>query len=122
MNIEPKFTLQGQAAKMGWQIVKSVVIYGDGVQAPGAVVMSIIERNQEHPYAIHFFNAQDGGFHAGNYCATREEAEEAYTKRALRHLVRFEQFSPEDAERGLTAIADEMISAIAKKMKIISNE
>lgn len=67
----------------GWILIKSVKVPGDGVQAPGAVTMCKIE-NESHPFVIHFFNAQDGGFHSGDYCVDRAAAEVAYAKRVLR--------------------------------------
>jgi hypothetical protein len=45
-----------------------------------------LPENPYHPFVIHFFNEQDGGFHAGDYCKDRASAEEAYTKRALRFM------------------------------------
>jgi len=75
-----------QALKQGWKVIKSVAVPGDGVQAPGAVVMCEVN-SEHHPLAVHFFNAQDGGFHSGNYCKTRAEAEEAFGQRALRFNV-----------------------------------
>lgn len=71
-----------QAFHKGWVVLKSVAVLGDGVLAPGAVTMCKI--SGAHPYVIHFFNAQDGGFYQGNYCKTRAEADEAYMKRVLR--------------------------------------
>jgi hypothetical protein len=72
-----------QAFKLGWGLIKSVPVLGDGIQAPGAVTMC--ERDDFFlPYIVHFFNAQDGGFHSGDYCPDREAAEEAYAARVLR--------------------------------------
>jgi hypothetical protein len=85
---EEMYNLGHQAFRKGWLVLKSVTIYGDGVQAPGAVVMCEIPG--AHPYVIHFFNAQDGGFHSGDYCKTRVEAEEAYAKRVIHFLDRGE--------------------------------
>ena len=80
---------QEQAARKGWGLIKSVTVHGDGVQAPGAVTMCELD-DVLCPYVIHFFNAQDGGFHNGDYCHSREEAEEAYAKRVLRFQVSIE--------------------------------
>ena len=44
-------------------ILASFPISGDGVQAPGAVVL----RELGGQYVTHFFNAQDGGYYHGHY-------------------------------------------------------
>lgn len=77
--------MEHQAFLKGWEVIKYVNVPGDGVQAPGFVTMCKVD-GQHHPYVVHFFNAQDGGFHSGDYCSTRAYAEEAYTKRVLRFL------------------------------------
>jgi hypothetical protein len=40
------------------------------------------------PFAVHFFNEQDGGFHMGSYCEDRAEAEDVYAMRVLKYLGR----------------------------------
>lgn len=72
------------AAKKGWTIVKSAAVQGDGVLAPGAVTLCRIEG--AHPFVIHFFNEQDGGFHSGDYCRDSATAELAYAKRVSRYV------------------------------------
>jgi hypothetical protein len=83
------FVEDHRAFQLGWVLIKSIPIKGDGVQAPGAVTMCEID-NPHHPFAVHFFNAQDGGFHAGEYSKTRAEAEEKYAIKAMLRLS-FEQ-------------------------------
>jgi hypothetical protein len=78
------YTVEHQAFRKGWEVIKSIPIVGDGVQAPGAVTMC--KTDGPYPYMIHFFNAQDGGFHNGDYWQTRKAAEEAYVKRAMRFI------------------------------------
>jgi hypothetical protein len=85
-NANAPYDAAHQALRKGWVVLKSVYVRGDGFQAPGAVTLCKID-NPLHPYVIHFFNMQDGGFHSGNYCKTRAEAEEAFGKRALRFNV-----------------------------------
>jgi len=77
------YSLEHAANRKGWTVIKSIPILGDGVQAPGAVTMC--EIGGAHPYAIHFFNEQDGGFHSGNYCPDRRSAEVVYAARVLRY-------------------------------------
>jgi hypothetical protein len=80
------YSIQDCATYKGWTVIKSVPVNGDGVQAPGAIVMC--EIGNERPYAIHFFNEQDGGFHMGSYCEDRKEAEDVYAMRVLKYLGR----------------------------------
>jgi hypothetical protein len=76
------YDVDHQAIKQGWAVIKHVDIAGHGAQAPGAVVMCKV--GGFHPYAVHFFNKQDGGFHSGNYCEIREDAEKAFAERVKR--------------------------------------
>jgi hypothetical protein len=78
------YDVKKQALRQKWELLKSVDIEGRGAQAPGAVVMCQV--GGHHPYAVHFFNKQDGGFHQGNYCETLEDAEKAFAQRVLRFL------------------------------------
>jgi len=71
-----------EASRKGWGLLKSIAVQGDGIQAPGAVTMCKISGH--HPYVVHFFNAQDGGFHEGCYCLGLAAAEVAYAKRIVR--------------------------------------
>lgn len=56
---------------------------GDGIQAPGAIVVREVGGYQ--PYAVHFANTQYGGFYGGQYCDTLEDAREYAAKRAGRY-------------------------------------
>ena len=82
---EQLYDMEHQAFLKNWEVVKYVNVPGDGIQAPGFVTMCKID-NLQHPFVVHFFNAQDGGFHSGNYCSNRTQAEEAFTKRVLRFV------------------------------------
>lgn len=64
------------------QIIKSQFIPGDGVQAPGFVVL----RQFGAQWVTHFYNAQDGGFHHGHYFASLNKAEADFTERVARYL------------------------------------
>lgn len=71
------------AKAKGWEVVERTEVKGDGIQAPGFVVMST---TGEVPfaYAVHFFNAQDGGFHSGDYCKDLTEASASYRDKVAR--------------------------------------
>ena len=71
------------ALNKGWLIVKSTAVQGDGFQAPGQVTLCRIE-NSHHPFAVHFFNEQDGGFHGGQYCENYAEADREYSRQVTR--------------------------------------
>lgn len=58
---------------------------GDGIQAPGALIIRALPDNDIHPFAVHFLNLQSGGYHAGDYCETLAEAESAYASRCRRY-------------------------------------
>lgn len=69
-----KFT-QGDPALLLKAEQASILFFGlagRGATAPGAVVVR--EVGGHHPFATHFFNAQDGGYHSGNYFTDRDEA------------------------------------------------
>lgn len=68
------------AARKGWTVLETKLVSGDGIQAPGAVTLCLIDGL--HPYVVHFFNAQDGGFHSGDYCRDHKEAIAAFNQRA----------------------------------------
>lgn len=57
---------------------------GDGIQAPGAIVIRETGRDL-HPFVVHFANTQCGGYHSGNYCTTRSEAETVAAERIERY-------------------------------------
>jgi len=80
-------SMNARATRQGWTILKHVSVNGDGVQAPGAIVMCQIA-DTRRPFAVHFFNEQDGGFHMGSYCEDRAEAEDVYAMRVLKYLGR----------------------------------
>jgi hypothetical protein len=73
-----------RAQKLGWQVMAATEVRGDGVQAPGSVVLSYTG-NAPQPYVAHFFNSQDGGFHAGNYCTDSHAAYRAYHAKVARY-------------------------------------
>jgi hypothetical protein len=54
-----------------------VGLAGRGATAPGAVVVRETVSGGIHPFVVHFFNSQDGGYYFGDYCTTREEADRA---------------------------------------------
>lgn len=58
---------------------------GDGMQAPGAIVIAFLRSNPLHPYVVWFANTQDGGTHYGDYCKTRDEADEAFNVKCTRY-------------------------------------
>ena len=81
------YSIQDCATYKGWTVIKSVPVAGDGVYVPGAIVMCRIH-DVTRPFAIHFFNEQDGGFHMGSYCENRAEAEDVYAMRVLKYTGR----------------------------------
>lgn len=56
---------------------------GDGVQAPGAVVIRDV--GGVHPFVVHFANTQSGGYHEGSYCQTLEKAIARFNERVSRY-------------------------------------
>jgi hypothetical protein len=54
------------ARRKGWMCLRKRKVDGDGVQAPGYVTLCNTG-NLPQPFVVHFFNAQDGGFHGGEY-------------------------------------------------------
>lgn len=79
-----KDPLEAAKAK-GWVVQCFEPMKGDGVQAPGAVTLCKLPNNPNHPFVVHFFNAQDGGFYHGNYCVDLEEAKKAYRTKIDRY-------------------------------------
>jgi hypothetical protein len=78
------------AAAKGWAVLKQCEVHGDGVQAPGFVTLCN-NGSVHHPYVVHFFNSQDGGFHSGFYRADLIGAEAEYSRqceRMTRHHAR----------------------------------
>ena len=73
-----------QSKKLGWIFIDGIKVPGDGVQAPGYVTVCNI--GGRHPYVVHFFNCQDGGFHMGNYCATWKEAQKVFAQKVARYV------------------------------------
>ncbi|MEG4589712.1 hypothetical protein QUA54_31525 [Microcoleus sp. MOSTC5] len=63
-------------------ILKSQPVPGDGVQAPGYVTLRQWATDQ---WAIHFYNAQDGGFHNGRYFNNLADAEVDFTDRVTEY-------------------------------------
>lgn len=57
---------------------------GDGCQAPGALVIRETGRSL-HPFVVHYFNSQDGGYYSGSYCKTEAEAITAMDERLPRY-------------------------------------
>ncbi len=91
---EKLYDLAERAARKGWTVIKSTEVRGDGAQAPGAVTLCGTGEEPQ-PLAVHFFNAQDGGFHNGDYYAAGEraaaEARYAYqAERFTRHHARLD--------------------------------
>jgi hypothetical protein len=77
------YNVNRQAMKKGWIILKSAPIPRQPATAPGFV--TICQIDGMHPYVVHFFNAEDGGFHSGDYCKTYEQAEEHFTRRSRKY-------------------------------------
>lgn len=79
------FDLAAVTGRKGWIVLKSTEVRGDGAQAPGAVTLCYTG-SEDRPFAVHFFNAQDGGLHSGDYYAAdeREDAEARYAHQAAR--------------------------------------
>ena len=57
---------------------------GDGIQAPGAIVVREVNGGVDK-YAVHFANTQSGGFHGGYYTNSIVEARAELRERARRY-------------------------------------
>lgn len=66
----------------GWILVEASPVFGDGIQAPGYIVLCNTRQEQ---YATYFFNEQDGGCHSGSYHDSEAQAFEAYDQRVRRN-------------------------------------
>jgi hypothetical protein len=64
--------------------IRSSRVVGDGVTAPGHVVLRDMGPGSYMRYAVHFYNEQDRGFHEGNYTDDIAKAEEYYVQRCRR--------------------------------------
>lgn len=64
---------------------KSYPMDGDGIQAPGVIVLAFLRDNPATPYVVWFCNTQDGGIYNGDYCYTREEAEAVFDRKCNRY-------------------------------------
>lgn len=86
MNSVP-FTLGNPAliAKARAESIKFVGLAGRGATASGAVVIRELPHNKLHPFAVHFFNSQDGGYYFGDYCTDRRDAEKALESKLMRY-------------------------------------
>lgn len=58
---------------------------GRGATASGAIVVRELAHNDLHPFVVHFFNSQDGGYYYGDYCETQEEALSAFATKIGRY-------------------------------------
>lgn len=65
--------------------IKEYRMAGDGIQAPGAIVIRRLEHNKRHPYVVHFRNDQCGGYCDGDYCENYLDAWEAYDRKCKRY-------------------------------------
>lgn len=73
------------------EIHMGVQMDGDGIQAPGAIVLCRIHGNAHHPYVAWFHNHQTGGYSGGDYCENLAEGIAAFNDKIERygaHLVR----------------------------------
>lgn len=75
-------SLTTQANRQGWIVLGSAQVFGDGAQAPGFVTLCKVDGG--FPFAVHFFNSQDGGFHEGTYCDTYQKAAARFCENVLR--------------------------------------
>jgi hypothetical protein len=79
---------QGNPALLAKAKAASIAFYGmagKGATAPGALVIRKLGEESAASYVVHFFNAQDGGYHSGDYTATLVQAYEAFAERARRY-------------------------------------
>jgi hypothetical protein len=58
---------------------------GDGIQAPGMIVIAYLRSNKQHPFVVWFANTQAGGTSAGDYCTSAQEATEAFYAKCKRY-------------------------------------
>lgn len=49
-------------------------VAGDGIQAPGAVVLRDMGPRADCRFVVHFYNDQDGGYHNGSYFVSYQYA------------------------------------------------
>lgn len=75
-------TVTGQAKRQGW----TVLLATDITKVAGLPSSITLCKVRDNHYAVHFFNAQDGGFHHGEYC-DEDRAVLAYRKR-VKHYTR----------------------------------
>lgn len=73
------------AKAKGWSLLASIPVQGDGVQASGHVTLCELPHNKVTPFVTHFFNAEDGGFHSGNYHREKDKAEQDFRLRSARY-------------------------------------
>jgi len=69
------------AKHKGWAVEKWCA------NSEGSTVTLCRIPNPHHPFAVHYFNSEDGGFHYGDYCATLPEAVTAYNQKRQRYGV-----------------------------------
>jgi len=79
------YDIHERAKRQGWTVIKFIDIPKKNAQAPGAVVICDVG-DKHRPYAVHFFNKQDGGFHSGNYCPDIDTAMRVYAIRSLSYI------------------------------------
>lgn len=65
------------------RLIASFKVEGDGVQAPGSIVLRELD-NSITPYATHFYNEQDRGYHHGHYFSTLKRATADFDERKAR--------------------------------------
>jgi hypothetical protein len=74
-------TPEAAALRNGWVLQCFEFIEGNETQVAGAITLCRLPHNANHPFAVHWFNAYDGGLHAGDYCVDLEEAKKKYRER-----------------------------------------
>lgn len=72
------------AKRRGWELRLTARVDGDGIQAPGYVVLCVDPASRFGAWRVHFWNAQDGGFHGGSYHDTVVEGAEAFAVRCVK--------------------------------------
>lgn len=78
--------LEKAVARQGWRLIGAIEVLGDGTQAPGYVTLCQVTL-VEGEYVVHFYNAQDRGFHSGSYFDAKQGfqvALEKFNNRAMR--------------------------------------
>jgi hypothetical protein len=74
------------AERQGTMCMRSYPIPGDGIQAPGWVVLCRFTELHAEQWVTWFYNAQDRGLHQGDYTQMGEEvAVQMYERRCARH-------------------------------------